>query len=471
MSRHYEARQGICPVTRKTLPPLALFFGTALLPEGWRQNVRLVISDGCISEVTPDSAPSNKDEIYGIGLPGISNIHSHAFQRGLAGLAEHRGGSDSFWTWRDVMYRFVTRLSPDEVEAISALAFAEMLEGGFTRVGEFHYLHKDRSGLEYAHPAEMSERIVAAASLADIGLTLLPVYYERGGFDGRAPNRAQQRFCSNPDEFGNLLEKSAQLVRQLEGGTIGIAPHSLRAVSPDSLRALLPLMVDRPTHIHVAEQRQEVEDCRSALGSRPVQWLLDNIPIGPQWCFVHAIHMDDRETEALAKAHAVACLCPISEANLGDGTFPMPEYLEHGGRFGIGTDANTLLSVPDELRILEYGQRLLLQSRNVIADDQRPSTGATLFAMAHEGGAQALGVTGGIQPDRPADIIALDHRHETLVGRQGDQILDALVFCGSAGFIDEVWRGGRRVVHRGRHIRKDAIVSRYRKTMRNLLSG
>ena len=447
----------------------SLFFETALLPGGWGHDVRLRLRDGRIAGISAGVRPQPGDELCGIGLPGMANVHSHGFQRGLAGLAEFRGGTDSFWTWRDAMYRFVTTVSPEDVEAITAMAYAEMLEGGFTRVGEFHYLHNDPSGQSYGNRAEMAERVAAAAATSGIGLTLLPVFYERGGFDGRAPNPAQRRFCTGLDTFEQLLARSAEITSRLEGARLGLAPHSLRAVSPSSLTALAPLMKDRPVHIHVAEQEQEVLDCEQVLKARPVRWLLDNMAINSCWCFVHATHADGSEIERLAASGAVVGLCPISEANLGDGIFDLPGFLKKNGQFGIGSDANTILSVVEELRTLEYGQRLARQARNIAATKRSPSTGRFLFETALSGGTKALGASGGLAEGAPADIVSLDGSSEILAGRKDDRLLDSLIFAGSNRLIRSVWRGGRKLVQEGRHIRRDEIVSRYLKSIARLI--
>ena len=449
----------------------SLFFESALLPGGWGHGVRLELRDGRIARMSTGVPALPQDERYGIALPGMANVHSHGFQRGLAGMAEFRGGTDSFWTWRDAMYRFVTALAPEDVEAISALAYAEMLEAGFTRVGEFHYLHNDPQGRSYGNPAEMAERVAAAANQTGIGLTLLPVIYERGGFDGRAPNPAQRRFCNGIDGFQTLFAWTSDSVSHQEGVVLGLAPHSLRAVSPASLAALAPLMEDRPVHIHVAEQRQEVADCQQTLNARPVQWLLDNLAVDARWCFIHATHTDPSEISNLADSNAVTGLCPISEANLGDGLFSLPEYLSRGGKIGIGSDSNILLSLIEELRTLEYGQRLAKEARNVAAAGPSPSTGRTLFEAALSGGAQALKGAKGLSEGQPADILALDDKSEVLVGRQDDKILDSLIFAGSNALIRTVWRGGKKLVRDGRHIHKDEIVSRYLKSITRLNSN
>lgn len=448
-----------------------LFFELALLADGWSRNVRLVIQDGRIARISTGSPASANDEVHGVGLPGLANVHSHGFQRGLAGAAEFRGGADNFWSWRETMYRFVLALSPEDVEAISALAYAEMLEGGFTRVGEFHYLHNDPSGQSYDNTAEMVERIVAAADITGIGLTLLPVLYERGGFDGRSPNPAQRRFCKTVDQFEGLIAKSVGIVRRHDGAILGVAPHSLRAVSAPSLAALAPMMGQCPTHIHIAEQRREVTECELTLKARPVQWLLDHMAVDSHWCLIHATHTDKTEVRNMARSGAVVGLCPISEANLGDGIFNLPNYLETDGGFGIGSDSNILLSGIEELRTLEYGQRLTHEARNIAASGDSPSTGRTLFDAACRGGAQALGTAGGLAEGLAADIIAVDGKSEVFAGREGDGLLDSLIFAGSKTLIRGVWCAGRKLVQEGRHIYKDRIVSRYLESIARLNSA
>jgi formiminoglutamate deiminase len=431
---------------------MKLWFETAWLDGAWAERVR-VTRDGA----TPNVDPQPGDERHAIGVPGLPNVHSHAFQRGMAGLAEARGpGSDDFWSWRELMYRFVDRLTPDDLEAITAQAYAEMLETGFTRVGEFHYLHHDSDGRPFADPAEMATRIAAAASETGIGLTLLPVFYAHGGFGGAPAGEAQRRFLNTPDSFAKLVEASYGLT-----DVVGIAPHSLRAVTPDELRAILPL--GGPVHIHIAEQVKEVADCLAWSGKRPVEWLLGEMPVGAGWCLVHATHLTDAERTALAKSGAVAGLCPITEANLGDGIFPAAAYLDEGGAIAIGSDSNIRIDAAEELRLLEYGQRLTHRARNVLASPGR-STGAHLFHAALTGGNRALGVTG-----QPADWVSLDARDPAFATRSGDAILDSWIFAARVP-IDCVWRGGTKVVADGRHIRRDAIAARYRRTLVRLLA-
>ena len=451
---------------------IALWFDTALLAEGWARDVRLELDGGRISHVAAGVRPEAGDIRCGVALPGLPNLHSHAFQRAMAGLTEARGPSaDSFWSWRELMYRFVGRLQPDEVEAIAALAFMEMLETGFTRVGEFHYLHHAPDGRPYANVAEMSERIAAAATETGIGLTLLPVFYAHAGFGGAPPSDGQRRFITDVDAYARLLEASRAAVAGMPDAIVGAAPHSLRAVTRSELAAVSDGA--GPVHIHIAEQVKEVEDCVAWSGARPVEWLLDNVAVGARWCLVHATHMTADETVRLARSGAVAGLCPITEANLGDGLFPAPAFLDGGGAIGVGSDSNVRIDAPEELRLLEYGQRLTARARNVLAGEAGASTGASLYRRALAGGAQALGqpAAAGLAQGGPADFLTLDTGHPDLAGRQGDAILDAFVFAGGSRLVQDVWRSGRKVVEDGRHQARTRIVARYRTTLERLLSA
>jgi formiminoglutamate deiminase len=452
----------------------SLFAGIALLPDGWAKDVRIEIGGGRIVSVAAGAAAEAGDERCAILVPGMPNLHSHAFQRGMAGLAETRGpGADSFWSWREVMYRFALSMTPDQVEAVASQLYAEMLEAGFTRVGEFHYLHHDVDGRPYADIAEMAARIAAAASETGIGLTLLPVFYAHSGFGGQAPSEGQRRFINDLNGFARLFESSRKAVESVPEAVLGVAPHSLRAVTPEELAAVTTLVAGGqkgPIHIHTAEQMREVEDCQAWSGARPVEWLLANASVDGNWCLIHATHMTEAETAGMAKAGAVAGLCPITEANLGDGTFPGPLFLENGGRFGIGSDSNVLIGLADELRQLEYSQRLARQERNVLA---RPgqSNGRALFDAAVAGGNVALGADGGgLAEGAPADFVSLDPSHPTLAGKDEDAILDAWIFAGGAR-VDCTWVRGQKLVESGRHIRADAIAKRFRKVMMDLAAG
>ena len=449
----------------------SLFFEEALLPQGFARNVRVSIVDDIIERIEPDAKPRPDEERHAVGLPGMPNLHSHAFQRGMAGLAEVRGpSSDSFWTWREVMYRFALTMEPEDVEAVAAQLYVEMLEAGFTRVGEFHYLHHDRDGKPFADLAEMAVRIAAASSETGIGLTLLPVFYAHGGFGGQPSDAGQRRFINGLDRFARLFEASRAALSGLEGARLGIAPHSLRAVTAQELATIVPLAECGPIHIHVAEQMKEVEDCLSWSGARPVEWLLAHAPVDERWCLIHATHMTESETRAAASARAVAGLCPITEANLGDGTFKGPEFIESGGAFGVGSDSNVLIGVADELRQLEYSQRLRHRARNVMAGREGRSTGRFLYEGALIGGSRALGEPKlGLAEGGPADMLSLDAAHPALIGRSGDAILDAFVFSARGAMLDCVWRAGKKLVERGRHRQREAVLARFRAVMARLL--
>ena len=445
------------------------FFDSALLPQGWAKDVRLTIADGRIAAVETGARAEPGDERHAIALPGLANVHSHAFQRGMAGLAEVRGPEgDNFWTWREVMYRFLDRLDPQQVEAIAAQAYVEMLERGFLRVGEFHYLHNDPTGAPYANPAELAERIAAAAQATGIGLTLLPVFYAHANFGGVPPVPGQRRFLNNVDGFAKLLEASRAAIAPLDDANIGVAPHSLRAVTAEELQAVVALAPGGPIHIHAAEQTKEVEDSIAWSGARPVEWLLDHAGIDSRWCLVHATHMTEDETQRLARSGAFAGLCPITEANLGDGVFPAEAYLAAGGRFGIGTDSNVLIDPAGELRALEYAQRLTRRARNILAPEPGRSTGRALFDGALSGGFQALGVEAPrLAQGHAADFLSLKAEDAALIGRQGDAILDSWIFAG--GKVDCVWRGGRKLVEDGRHFARNETRARYRRAVESVL--
>jgi formimidoylglutamate deiminase len=448
-----------------------LFFDEALLPHGWARDVRIAMDGGRIASVVSGSTAEPGDEQHRIGLPSICNLHSHAFQRGMAGLAEIRGtSSDSFWTWREVMYRFVGRMTADDIEAVATQAYVEMLEAGFTRVGEFHYIHHDISGAPYGNPGELAERIAAAAQATGIGLTLLPVFYAQAGFGGRAPDPAQHRFVNSIDGFSRLVEASRRAVAGLPGAIVGVAPHSLRAVTPEELGAVVTLAGEGPIHIHIAEQTREVDECVAWSGQRPLQWLLDHAPVDISWCLVHATHATSAEIGAVVGSGAVAGLCPVTEANLGDGTFNAPEFIHRGGVFGVGSDSNVLIGLADELRQLEYSQRLSLRARNVLASGDITSTGRALFDGALRGGSQALGVTKtGLTEGAFADIVSLDAENIALAGRSGDAIIDSWIFAANRSPVDCVWARGRKVVTNGRHHHREAVATRFRAVIEGLL--
>jgi formimidoylglutamate deiminase len=448
-------------------------FDNLLLPTGWAENVLVDVDDaGWISAVASDTDPAGSAVHVPIGLPGIPNCHSHAFQRAMAGLTETRGNSDdSFWTWRDLMYRFVDRIRPEDLMAIAAQAYMEMLESGFTSVAEFHYLHHAANRQPYDNIAEMSASIFQAAGQSGIGLTLLPVFYESSGFGGAEPGEAQGRFANTRSTYGQLLEKVTDMAGNLPDAVVGMAPHSLRAVTPEGLNEILSLPCTGPVHIHIAEQTREVEDCLAWSGRRPVSWLFENVPVDARWCLIHATHLDDGEISLIATSKAVAGLCPITEANLGDGIFEGVSFLNQQGRIAIGSDSNVLISVAEELRLLEYSQRLRDQGRNRLTTQGR-SNGRNLFEKVLTGGAQASGrKISQITPGHRADFVSLDPDHSTLLSRSGDAWLDGWIFAADKSIVRDVWVGGKQVVQNCRHRDRDAISQAYATALAGLLGS
>lgn len=465
------------------------------LPQGWADDVRITIDggqylSGALLDVRANATSEGAQSLGRWVVPGMPNLHSHAFQRAMAGLAERRGNrEDSFWTWREVMYAFAGSIGPDELRAIAAQLYVEMLKAGYTHVCEFHYLHHQPDGKPYADPAAMSLALIDAAQEAGIGLTLLPTLYMTGGFDGRALAERQRRFAHDVDGFLRLVER----LRLLENSRvrIGIALHSLRAVPEVAMNAVLagiaalppsrsgvPVSM-MPIHIHIAEQIGEVQDCIAVRDARPVEWLLDHAPVDARWCLVHATHMDEQETRRLARTGAVAGLCPTTEANLGDGLFPLKDYLEAGGTIGIGSDSHISVSPVEDLRWLEYGQRLLTRHRNVSATPARPSTGEVLFANALLGSARASGMAIGYMeggdPSVPsigprADLLVLDERSPLLAGRTSPHLLDTWIFAGNRSLVRDVMVNGEWVVRDFHHRDEERIAARYRALVERLIS-
>ena len=436
----------------------------ALTEHGWATDVEISIGqDGRIDSIGVQNSVA--DTVLDLALPAPVNLHSHGFQRAMAGLTERRGPDpdDSFWTWRHLMYRFLDRLTPEDVEAISALAFMEMLEAGYGAVAEFHYLHHAPGGVPYDDLGEMSARIQAAARTVGIGLTHLPVLYTRGGCDGRPLAGGQRRFGNSSDQFARLVERCAGSMKDAPADwRLGVAPHSLRAVAPDDLAMTLGL-TDGPIHMHLAEQVAEVQEVQSHVNARPVEWLLGTHPVDERWCLIHATQMTGAETRALAATGAVAGLCPITESSLGDGIFNGTEYLRSGGRIGVGSDSNIHVALFEELCTLEYSQRLRDRSRAALATVER-STGRVLFEAAAAGGAQAAGRHAGrLAPGAFADILGVSTDNEWLCNRRGDTALDSLIFAGRGrDCVTDVWSAGRHMVQGGRHRNRDAIVNHYR---------
>ncbi len=468
----------------------------AWLDGGWRRNVRFEIDagryySGALLDVQSDAVADGAESLGQWVVPGMPNLHSHAFQRAMAGLAERRGDAgDSFWTWREVMYAFAGKVGPDDLRAIATQLYVEMLKAGkagYTHVCEFHYLHHQPDGKPYADPAAMSLALVDAAHEAGIGLTLLPTLYMTGGFDGRALGERQRRFAHDVDGFLRLVER----LRMLESAhlRIGIALHSLRAVPEDAMTAVLAgidaLPESRsglpgsmmPIHVHIAEQIGEVQDCLAVRNARPVEWLLDHASVDSRWCLVHATHIDKNELNRLAATGATVGLCPTTEANLGDGLFPLKNWLDAGGIIGIGSDSHISVSPIEELRWLEYGQRLITRHRNIASSEAEPSTGTVLYDSALHGGANAsampIGSFLGGNPELPsvgnrADLLVLDETSPLLAGRDESNLLDTWIFAGNSNLVRDVMVNGDWVVRDFRHRDEARIAARYRAVISRL---
>ena len=450
-----------------------LFVDIALTSKGWEKNVRVIVDNfGRITNVESDIERNDKDQYLRnrILLPALSNVHSHSFQRALAGLTEKRSKKhDSFWKWRDVMFKFIENLTPEIIHTISALVYIEMLECGYVSVGEFHYVHNQKNGKNYSDIAETSYSIINAAQEVGMGLTILPVFYTGDILNEGKFNKGQIRFLNNLDQFLKIIYKAEKaLINAPDDYSIGIAPHSLRAIPLELLRGIDNIRSKGPIHMHVAEQLKEIEIIKSNFGSRPVEWLLDNVNINSRWCLIHATHMTQIETKNLAKSGAVVGICPITEANLGDGIFDGRGYILSGGKFGIGSDSNVRISLTEELRLLEYSQRLIRNERNLMTNTVG-SVGNSLFKQALIGGAQALKRdSGSIVVGNWADLLTLDSEALNFWCCDEEDFLDRWIFSGDDQWVREVWSAGRQMVVNGRHVYRDKIESHYRTYIKDI---
>ncbi|WP_339469178.1 MULTISPECIES: formimidoylglutamate deiminase [unclassified Pseudomonas] len=452
----------------------AFFAERALLPNGWANDVRLEISaDGVVTRVEANASADAAERLRGPVLAGMPNLHSHAFQRAMAGLAEVAGNpNDSFWTWRDLMYRMVGKISPEQLHVIARQLYIEMLKAGYTSVAEFHYVHHDVNGQPYADRTELSRQISQAATSSGIGLTLVPVLYTHSGFGGQAPNEGQRRFINSTENYLDLQARLKPILAAQPAQQLGLCFHSLRAVTPEQIHAVLAASDKAcPVHIHIAEQQKEVDDCLAWSGKRPLQWLYDNVEVDERWCLVHATHADPEEVTRMAKSRAIAGLCLTTEANLGDGIFPAVDFLAQGGRMGIGSDSHVSLSVVEELRWLEYGQRLRDQRRNRLYRSDQPMVGRTLFDAALDGGAQALGQPiGRLEVGKRADWLVLDGNDPYLATASEDGILNRWLFAGGDRQVRDVLVNGKWVVRDGRHAGEEESSRAFTQVLRDLLS-
>ena len=443
----------------------------ALLSDGWAKNVLVEISnEGKISKVIKNYNLSHGKNV-GILLPSPVNVHSHSFQRAIAGLTENRGvyDKDSFWTWRELMFKFLKHLNPEDIESISTFVQMQMLEAGFSSVVEFHYLHHQPNGQPYNNLSELSERIVSSSERSGIGLTFLPVHYQYGGCDKRGLTSGQVRFGNDINRFSLLAEKCKNLISKLsKDHNFGIAVHSLRSVSVDGINENIKLCANNPFHIHLAEQTAEVSEVLNFYGQRPIEFVVDNFPVKPNWCLIHCTQMNDNENILLSKTGAVIGLCPLTEANLGDGIFEAFKWLNNNGSIAIGSDSNIQISLSDEIKTLEYSQRLRDKTRASLANFEK-SSGRRIFDEILAGGARASNrQTGSIKEENWADLMVLDEDSFDLAFVEEDKIIDKFVFVSGTKLVTDVWSAGRHVVKEGKHINRDQIIRHYNKTISNL---
>ncbi len=454
-----------------------LFASAALLPDGWADNVLIEVDkDGWIVGVDAfkalQSSENDAEYVTGPLVPGFPNAHSHAFQRAMAGLTERASGrKDTFWNWRETMYRFLSFIGPEDMEVLAAQAYVEMLKAGYTSVAEFHYIHHDLDGRPYAERALMSRHVIQAALETGMAITHLPALYAYGGFGEKSPAEGQKRFLNTVPQMMRVVEELHGEYRTTPQVTVGFAHHSLRAVSPEMLREatreVRRLLPEAPIHIHAAEQMAEVEGCLEWSGKRPVEWLLEKGDMDDRWCLIHCTHLAEGEISALAQSKAVVGLCPTTEANLGDGIFPLTQYFEAGGDFAIGSDSHITINPMEELRWLEYAQRLLRHERTILKTPEIPSVGATLCEKVLTGGARALGRrTGRIEIGHRADFLVLDPDLPAMTGKLRDHILDTAIFALSENPVKDVMAGGKWVVRNRRHRREDHILDKYRRILK-----
>ncbi|EPF16173.1 Atrazine chlorohydrolase [Cedecea davisae] len=453
---------------------MAVYFAAkALLPQGWAENVKLSVSgQGTITAVEVNAKADDESiRLEGFVVPGMPNLHSHAFQRAMAGLTEVVGDpADSFWTWRDLMYRLVGKITPEQLETIASYLYIEMLKAGYTSVAEFHYLHHDSGGKAYAQPAELALRISQAAKTSGIGLTLLPVLYTHSGFGGQPASAGQSRFINQTDGYLKLYDSIVSKLAAEPMQRAGLCFHSLRAVTPEQMRAVLESQPHpQPVHIHISEQQKEVDDCLAWSGLRPVEWLYENMPVDENWCLIHATHITGSETKLIADSGTVAGLCLTTEANLGDGIFPGQAYLHQGGNWGIGSDSHISVSVSEDLRWFEYGQRLNNRRRNLLHLANEPYVGNVLYQGALRGGKMALGQNiGELAVGGRADLLVLDGGDPFLATAQDSELLNRWIFACAANPIKDVMTGGSWVIRDGRHAKDEEIKADFTLVLKQL---
>jgi formimidoylglutamate deiminase len=450
-----------------------------LLSDGWAKDKTITIENGLITAI--ETGPQSDIQVLtGAVIPGMVNCHSHAFQRAFAGFSEQGSeGKDSFWTWRKIMYKFLERINHDDAQVIAQQLYIEMLKMGYTRVAEFHYLHHDIEGKPYSQDTRegvlstMALAIFKAAQSSGIGLTILPVLYQYAGFGKLPPNEGQQRFINSTAQFNQLVSECFALTKEYLNTNIGIAPHSLRAVDKsaiiEAVAHVRSLDNKAPIHIHIAEQQQEVTDCLQHYSKRPVQWLLDNIELDKHWCLIHATHINEEEQKGIVESKAIAGICPTTEANLGDGIFPTSEFLALQGTIAIGSDSHISVNPIEELRWLEYTQRLTKQQRAVLASSETPSVGQNLWVKAAAGGAQSTNSnTGVLSVGKQADLIVLDEKQTSLFAHNTHHLLDSVIFASQRNIVKDVMVNGNWVVNNGEHLKEQESADNFAQLIKKL---
>ena len=452
---------------------MKLFANKILLADGWAAEQTLTIEQGVITDITQGYV-AGAERAKGVVIPGMVNCHSHAFQRAFAGFSEQGSeGKDSFWTWRSIMYKFLEQLSSEDAEVIATQLYIEMLKMGYTRVAEFHYLHHDINGENHANLSAMAQAIFSAAKQSGIGLTLLPVLYRFSGFGAQLPNTGQKRFINSVEQFNSLVSDCFEIANSQTNSNVGIAPHSLRAVDKSSLSAAVThvrsLDPQAPVHIHIAEQQKEVDDCLAHYGQRPVQWLLDNAELDKHWCLIHATHIDEQERKGIIASEAIAGICPTTEANLGDGIFPTDEFLTDEGTFAIGSDSHISVNPIEELRWLEYAQRLSKQQRALLATSEQKSVGLNLWQRAALGGAQSTNSnTGELAIGKQADLLVLDDSQLRLFAHDDDHLLDSVIFASQKNLVDDVMVHGEWAIREGKHALEQGSADKFAQLLSRL---
>jgi len=447
-------------------------FKGILQNEGWIENAGVTIDrDGIIVDI--EQVQSSEID-FGYALPGFQNAHSHAFQYAMAGLAEKHDANAThgdFWSWREAMYKLALNVSPNQLEAIATMLYSEMVRHGYTSVAEFHYVHHDKNGHQYDNLAEMGSRLIAAAETTGINITLVPIFYQKGGF-GIEPNAGQKRFISsNIDDYLKLLDASQAACKQYKGANIGIGIHSMRGVEPNDIAEIAKFGPQNlPFHIHISEQLKEIEDSINYLGKRPVEWLAENVELSDRFHLVHATHLTENETVSIAQSGANVVICPTTEGNLGDGIFPLRKFQELGGKWSIGTDSHVSLNPLEELRLLDYGQRLTSHKRNTYNSANQGDSGLYAVEMASTAGRKAMNnyEEKFFEIGKPLNACIYNHKAPLIGTSSIENMASTLVYSSDASMQSGTIVNGKEIVKNGKHINDESISNKFFETLKEL---